>query len=146
MLTALAAGHDVDEAAWKVRLGRTGVLDLLRDLGRDLEVPVERLDTARIVGAAYRSGILPVPPQRGPALAVSASEAQLVPYIAAGLPVEELAAITGRALNEVRADCRTLMVKTGARQPTHLITHLYQRGLHRPDRQARIASRAGAGQ
>ncbi|MBO8203181.1 helix-turn-helix transcriptional regulator [Streptomyces smyrnaeus] len=86
-------------------------------------------DDAQLVAAAFSSGAIGHPSRTGPTPRLTPSEGALVHLLLRGLPAEDIAPQVGRSINDVKASCRSLQAKLGARTPAHLVTRLHERGL-----------------
>ncbi|PWG15546.1 hypothetical protein DF268_00180 [Streptomyces sp. V2] len=81
------------------------------------------------VNTAYTTGLLPRPALLTDRVRLTHRQRGLIPLLAQGLTVEEIAATLDRTPRQALAELRELEKVLGARSPAHVITKAWQYGL-----------------
>jgi DNA-binding NarL/FixJ family response regulator len=123
VLRQVAAGSPLSEAAMNLRIREGTAREYLRRANVKLGVR----ETAAAVAVACTVGAIEQPqPLDATGLLLASEQRELVPLIAQGLHVDQMATKLHRPAAIVRQDGRALMKHLQARNPVHTVTRAWQ--------------------
>jgi DNA-binding NarL/FixJ family response regulator len=117
----LAAGRRVPEIARKLGISEEAVrsrIDAARAKLHAREAPA-------LVHAAYQHQVLDVPSATRATPTLPESERELLPLLAKGLDLTQMAAVLRRPLPAVRRTLRSLRMQLGAQNPAHAVSRAW---------------------